>query len=78
MEGRLIKGTGLQLPGVLDELFSYDGPLGAHFTPEGVSLHLWAPTAQVWCSCWKWLMVLPFIPALNIINSLCVLICAFK
>ncbi|KFK24885.1 hypothetical protein AALP_AA8G037300 [Arabis alpina] len=45
-EGRMIQGTGLQLPGVLDELFSYDGPLGAHFTPEGVSLHLWAPTAQ--------------------------------
>lgn len=46
-EGRLIEGTGLQLPGVLDELFSYDGPLGANFTPGGgVSLHLWAPTAQ--------------------------------
>ncbi|CAH2074179.1 unnamed protein product [Thlaspi arvense] len=50
-EGRLIQGTGLQLPGVLDELFSYDGPLGAHFTPEGVSLHLWAPTAQAVSVC---------------------------
>lgn len=39
--------TGLQLPGVLDELFSYDGPLGATFSTESVSLHLWAPTAQV-------------------------------
>lgn len=38
--------TGLQLPGVLDELFSYDGPLGATFSTESVSLHLWAPTAQ--------------------------------
>ncbi|CAH8379559.1 unnamed protein product [Eruca vesicaria subsp. sativa] len=46
-EGRLIQGTGLQLPGVLDELFSYDGPLGATFAQGGgVSLHLWAPTAQ--------------------------------
>ncbi|XP_056846958.1 pullulanase 1, chloroplastic isoform X2 [Raphanus sativus] len=46
-EGRFVQGTGLQLPGVLDELFSYDGPLGANFTPGGgVSLHLWAPTAQ--------------------------------
>uniref|UniRef100_A0A1J3ES24 Pullulanase 1, chloroplastic n=1 Tax=Noccaea caerulescens TaxID=107243 RepID=A0A1J3ES24_NOCCA len=50
-EGRLIQGTGLQLPGVIDELFSYDGPLGAHFTPEGVSLHLWAPTAQAVSVC---------------------------
>lgn len=39
--------TGLQLPGVLDELFSYDGPLGATFSSDSVSLHLWAPTAQV-------------------------------
>ncbi|KAL6509677.1 Pullulanase 1, chloroplastic [Orobanche gracilis] len=38
--------TGLQLPGVLDELFSYDGPLGSTFSSESVSLHLWAPTAQ--------------------------------
>ncbi|WZZ23185.1 hypothetical protein YC2023_124572 [Brassica napus] len=28
-EGRLIQGTGLQLPGVLDEFFSHDDPLGA-------------------------------------------------
>ncbi|XP_041998053.1 pullulanase 1, chloroplastic isoform X2 [Salvia splendens] len=38
--------TGLQLPGVLDELFSYDGPLGATFSSDSLSLHLWAPTAQ--------------------------------
>ncbi|MCH88824.1 pullulanase 1 chloroplastic-like, partial [Trifolium medium] len=38
--------TGLQLPGVLDELFSYNGPLGALFSEEAVSLYLWAPTAQ--------------------------------
>lgn len=40
--------TGLQLPGVLDELFSYNGPLGALFSEEAVSLYLWAPTAQVY------------------------------
>ncbi|PIN04745.1 1,4-alpha-glucan branching enzyme/starch branching enzyme II [Handroanthus impetiginosus] len=38
--------TGLQLPGVLDELFCYHGPLGAIFSSEAVSLYLWAPTAQ--------------------------------
>ncbi|XP_027364893.1 pullulanase 1, chloroplastic isoform X2 [Abrus precatorius] len=38
--------TDLQLPGVLDELFSYSGPLGALFSEEAVSLYLWAPTAQ--------------------------------
>uniref|UniRef100_A0A7N0RGW6 Pullulanase n=1 Tax=Kalanchoe fedtschenkoi TaxID=63787 RepID=A0A7N0RGW6_KALFE len=38
--------TCLQLPGVLDDLFSYNGPLGAIFTQEAVSLYLWAPTAQ--------------------------------
>ncbi|QHN78603.1 hypothetical protein HN51_055823 [Arachis hypogaea] len=38
--------TGLQLPGVLDELFSYNGPLGALYSDEAVSLSLWAPTAQ--------------------------------
>ncbi|WVY96594.1 hypothetical protein V8G54_028745 [Vigna mungo] len=36
----------LALPGVLDELFSYNGPLGALFSEEAVSLYLWAPTAQ--------------------------------
>ncbi|RVW97678.1 Pullulanase 1, chloroplastic [Vitis vinifera] len=43
--------TGLQLPGVLDELFSYEGPLGAIFSKEAVTLYLWAPTAQVVHAC---------------------------
>jgi len=30
-------------------MFSYDGPLGANATEDGVALHVWAPTAQV-CS----------------------------
>ncbi|XP_007010038.2 PREDICTED: pullulanase 1, chloroplastic isoform X1 [Theobroma cacao] len=44
--GNCSNATGLQLPGILDELFSYDGPLGAHYLGEVVSLYLWAPTAQ--------------------------------
>jgi hypothetical protein len=39
--------TALQLPGVLDDMFAYTGPLGAVFSEKAVSLHLWAPTAQV-------------------------------
>ncbi|XP_051120165.1 pullulanase 1, chloroplastic isoform X2 [Andrographis paniculata] len=38
--------AGLQLPGIMDELFSYNGPLGVIFSSEAVSLYLWAPTAQ--------------------------------
>ncbi|KAK4367082.1 hypothetical protein RND71_014962 [Anisodus tanguticus] len=45
-DGRCTSATGLQLPGILDELFSYTGPLGAVFATEAVSLYLWAPTAQ--------------------------------
>ncbi|XP_015170912.1 pullulanase 1, chloroplastic isoform X2 [Solanum tuberosum] len=44
--GKCASATGLQLPGILDELFSYTGPLGAVFATEAVSLYLWAPTAQ--------------------------------
>ncbi|XP_004307333.1 PREDICTED: pullulanase 1, chloroplastic-like [Fragaria vesca subsp. vesca] len=45
-DGRCSDATGLQLPGILDELFSYEGPLGAVFSKEAVSLYLWAPTSQ--------------------------------
>ncbi|KAL3523514.1 hypothetical protein ACH5RR_016348 [Cinchona calisaya] len=45
-DGMCTSATSLQLPGVLDELFSYNGPLGAVFSSEAVSLYLWAPTAQ--------------------------------
>ena len=47
-DGKCINVTGLQLPGVLDDLFSYNGPLGALYSEESVSLYLWAPTAQVY------------------------------
>lgn len=43
--------TGLQLPGILDELFLCDGPLGALYAEETVSLYLWAPTAQSVSAC---------------------------
>ncbi|KAK6136112.1 hypothetical protein DH2020_030128 [Rehmannia glutinosa] len=42
--------TGLQLPGVLDELFSYNGPLGTIFSSEAIYFYLWAPTAQKVCA----------------------------
>lgn len=45
-DGVPVDATGIQLPGVLDDIFSYDGPLGPIFTQNSVMLHLWAPTAQ--------------------------------
>lgn len=38
--------AGVQLQGVLDELFFYEGPLGANLTQSGTEIHVWAPTAQ--------------------------------
>ncbi|MGJ3240964.1 MAG: pullulanase-type alpha-1,6-glucosidase [Anaerolineae bacterium] len=39
--------SGLQIPGVVDELYTYEGDLGAHFEAEGVpTITVWAPTAQ--------------------------------
>lgn len=38
--------TGVQIPGVLDDLFFYSGPLGASYSLAGITLRLWAPTAQ--------------------------------
>ena len=45
-EGSLQDLTGLQIPGVLDDLFAYDGPLGITWDDEIPSFHLWAPTAK--------------------------------
>lgn len=44
--GRLLEASGLQIPGVLDDLFAYRGALGAVAGPEDLSFALWAPTAQ--------------------------------
>ncbi|MEE4174115.1 MAG: pullulanase-type alpha-1,6-glucosidase [Xanthomonadales bacterium] len=38
--------TGLQLPGVLDHRFPYDGPLGVVMASTGPVFRLWAPTAK--------------------------------
>ncbi len=44
-DGRLLDATGLQIPGVLDDLFATDAPLGVHRVGEAPVLSLWAPTA---------------------------------
>jgi len=45
-EGRLVDATSLQIPGALDDLYPYDGPLGVSFGADGPTLRLWAPTAR--------------------------------
>jgi pullulanase len=42
----LIDATALQIPGVLDDLYTYGGNLGAVSRGNGVSFNVWAPTAQ--------------------------------
>jgi len=45
--GTLIDATALQIPGVLDDLYAYDGDLGVSFDGAGVpTIRVWAPTAQ--------------------------------
>jgi pullulanase len=48
--GTLVDATGLQIQGVLDDLYTYDGPLGVTFATSGASrvptLRVWAPTAR--------------------------------
>ncbi|MGV8041249.1 MAG: pullulanase-type alpha-1,6-glucosidase [Thermoanaerobaculaceae bacterium] len=43
--GKVLDATGVQIPGVLDDLFPYDGSLGVTFEPLPV-FRLWAPTAH--------------------------------
>ena len=38
--------TFLQIAGVLDDLFYFDGELGAHLSEGEIRFRLWAPTAQ--------------------------------
>ncbi len=46
-DGALQYATGLQIGGVLDDLFYYSGKLGVIYGKNGnISLKLWAPTAQ--------------------------------
>jgi len=44
-EGKLKDATGVQIPGVLDDRFAYEGPLGLTWSEGLPTLHLWAPTA---------------------------------
>jgi len=44
--GQPVDATALQIPGVLDDLYTYDGPLGPSFDGSTPTLRLWAPTAQ--------------------------------
>ena len=45
-EGELLDATGLQIAGVIDDLYTYDGPLGVTYEDGMPVLRVWAPTAQ--------------------------------
>lgn len=45
-DGGLIDGTLMQIPGVLDDLYANDAPLGVNFTDGVPTLSVWAPTAR--------------------------------
>jgi pullulanase len=42
----LLDVAGLQIPGVLDDMYTYDGPLGLTFDAGVPTITIWAPTAQ--------------------------------
>ena len=44
--GKLVDATGIQLQGVLDDLYSYSGELGVVYNQGTPTLKLWAPTAK--------------------------------
>ncbi len=44
--GKIVDVSGLQTPGVLDDLYTYSGALGVTFDGDTPSLSLWAPTAR--------------------------------
>lgn len=43
---KLVDISGLQIPGVLDDLYTYDGTLGITFAGDVPTITVWAPTAQ--------------------------------
>ncbi|MFZ0546399.1 MAG: pullulanase-type alpha-1,6-glucosidase [Candidatus Promineifilaceae bacterium] len=46
-DGTAVDAAGLQIPGVLDDVYPYDGPLGVTFDESGVpTFTVWAPTAR--------------------------------
>jgi len=44
--GKDVDATGVQIPGVLDDMYPYDGPLGVTFDGATPTLRVWTPTAQ--------------------------------
>lgn len=44
--GTLVDATSVQIPGVIDDLFTYQGRLGVSFEDGAPFLRLWAPTAR--------------------------------
>jgi pullulanase-type alpha-1,6-glucosidase len=44
--GKLVDASGVQIWGVLDDLYSYTGPLGVTWQAGEPTLRVWAPTAQ--------------------------------
>ncbi|MEZ4732567.1 MAG: pullulanase-type alpha-1,6-glucosidase [Caldilineaceae bacterium] len=44
--GLVVDATSLQLPGVLDELYTYTGTLGISYSGDAPTLSVWAPTAK--------------------------------
>ncbi len=45
-EHEVVDATGLQIPGVLDDLYGYQGELGPVYNDEGIHARVWAPTAR--------------------------------
>lgn len=44
--GEILNAAGLQIPGVLDDLYQYDGPLGVTVEDGIPTIRVWAPTAR--------------------------------
>ena len=45
-DGNSVDATGLQIPGVLDDLYTYDGDLGVTWNGDVPTIRVWAPTAK--------------------------------
>jgi pullulanase-type alpha-1,6-glucosidase len=45
-DGTLLTATALQIPGVLDDLYANEAPLGVTWRGDTLSLSVWAPTAR--------------------------------
>ena len=45
-QGKIVDASGVQIAGVLDALYHYNGPLGVTFNATSPTLRVWAPTAR--------------------------------